>query len=653
VQLLYGVRIDANRFTTRPDNDPDAAAAFGARTDFTPSPVTISPRIGFFRAFGTNGRTGIPGFGAPWGTIRGGIGLFRNDVAPSLIMPAVLSTQPNARRLLCVGPATPAPNWRAYLQAPSTIPAACDGNAESPYSAPSRNLTLVARGWSPERSWRANLALNAFLIPKRVRTTAEGVYSLSLGQESVRDLNFSAVQRFTLPNEANRPVFVGPGSIVPTSGALTSRESRRDARFGTVSALTGDLRSAARQLILTVIPAPGDQLGRFTDWRLAYTLQSVREQSRGFSGTTADDPTRVQRGRGSLDARHQITASISARVGTLFSLATSAHVTSGLPYTPLVAGDVNGDGYWNDRAFVFDPAAADTAARSMAPLMVSAPARVRSCLTAQTGRIAARNSCEGPWTTTWNAAAVLNPQRLGWDNRVQLSISVTNVLAGLDQALHGDAKLRGWGQPGAADPTLLTVRGFDPATARYRYAVNPLFGDTRGSFTAARRPFSITVEARVELGRELTAQAVDQLMAVRKTARVTVDRLKGELLQSVFNPVRGLVQARDSLTVLTSDQSRALGVLERRVTAEQDSIVAPLARRLVSGELDRVGTGRIVAEVLEVERRLFDAVVRGMRDARELFTPEQIAEFPPALRASFDIRRLESQRPVRGFEPNY
>src|SRR5690348_17913161 len=36
-------------------------------------------------------------------------------------------------------------------------------------------------------------------------------------------------------------------------------------------------------------------------------------------------------------------------------------VRSGSLFTPMIAGDVNGDGYLNDRAFVFDPArVADT-----------------------------------------------------------------------------------------------------------------------------------------------------------------------------------------------------------------------------------------------------------------------------------------------------
>ena len=90
--LRRRVRVDANAFTDRPANNGDVESKFGARTDFVPRIVDVSPRIGFFRAFGTNGTTGIPGFGAPFGNIRGGFGLFRNDVAPTLVAPAMLAS---------------------------------------------------------------------------------------------------------------------------------------------------------------------------------------------------------------------------------------------------------------------------------------------------------------------------------------------------------------------------------------------------------------------------------------------------------------------------------------------------------------------------------------------------------------------------------
>jgi len=42
-----------------------------------------------------------------------------------------------------------------------------------------------------------------------------------------------------------------------------------------------------------------------------------------------------------------------------------------------------------------------------------------------------------------------------------------------------------------------------------------------------------------------------------------------------------------------------------------------------------------------------------MVEVSKIFTPEQIADFPPALRSSFDIESLRVQRPKRGFFPAY
>ena len=50
---------------------------------------------------------------------------------------------------------------------------------------------------------------------------------------------------------------------------------------------------------------------------------------------------------------------------------------------------------------------------------------------------------------------------------------------------------------------------------------------------------------------------------------------------------------------------------------------------------------------------LFDIVLDGMREARSIFMPEQINEFPPLLRSSFDIERLKAARPTAGFDPQW
>jgi len=515
---------------------------------------------------------------------------------------------------------------------------------------------MIDDGFRPQRSWRANLALNTFVVPKLVRATVEGVYSLNLHQQSPLDLNFGAVERFSLPDEAARPVFVGPSSIVPATGALTSRDSRRDPQFATVTSLGSDLRSTTRQLVLTIFPAPGDQLGRFTHWQAAYVYQRVNEQTRGFNGSTDGDPLHVDWARGPLDVRHQFTVSVSTRVGSLLSVATTARFASGMPFTPMVSGDINGDGFTNDRAFVFSPQTADSAVASgMHRLVAESSDRVRACLGRQVGHVAAKGSCEGPWTATMNALVNLNPERLGWQNRAQISLSLTNVPAGLDALLHGASRLHGWGQPAASDPTLLFVRGFDASANRYRYEVNSRFGDTRPSRTSVRSPFLVTLEARVQLGRDYTRQAIEQTLApgrTRKGDKLTEGQLKQRLASAVYNPVRGLLQAKDSLSVLTNEQLRALTQLDRLVTVREDSVVTPVARYLASLPV-RYNETEVHNRILAMAGALFDIVVDGMRTARGIFTPEQIAEFPPFLRASFDIKRLMSARPTAGFDVDY
>ena len=88
------------------------------------------------------------------------------------------------------------------------------------------------------------------------------------------------------------------------------------------------------------------------------------------------------------------------------------------------------------------------------------------------------------------------------------------------------------------------------------------------------------------------------------------------------------------------------------MTAKEDSIITPAAEWLASLPTSYNET-EVLSRVLVMMNQLFDVVVDGMRQAREIFTPEQINEFPPLLRASFDIRRLMAARPTAGFDPQW
>jgi hypothetical protein len=357
-----------------------------------------------------------------------------------------------------------------------------------------------------------------------------------------------------------------------------------------------------------------------------------------------------------MDARHQVNASLTLRAKDLFSLALWSRFSSGTPFTPIVAGDINGDGLVNDRAFVFTNNAPDSAVRAgMSSLLVNAPKRIRSCLTQQLGTIAARNSCEGPWTATTNAVMTLNPQKLGMQNRVTLTLQIANVPAGLDELLHGPDHLQGWGQSAFSDPSLLTVAGFDPSRNAFRYQVNQRFGDTRLTRTAARAPFLITIDARVQLGHLFVTQAVDQAMAPgrsRPNERLTAAQLKQRATQSVFNPVSQLLAAKDSMTILTKPQLAQLTALQRKLNAQTDSIWDPVVEYLAKQPKD-YDKRAVMDTVYAAQLRMFGRIVATMREVKEILTPEQVQELPPFMMLAFDEKALMLTRPTMAFFPAF
>jgi hypothetical protein len=650
--LVYGVRAEGIGFNDAPEYNPAIDNFFGVRTDHTPREVHLSPRAGFSLGIGNRGTAGITG--APLYFVRGGVGEFRNSTAATLIAPAMRATGlPDAvTQIQCVGAAVPTPDWAAFERDPSTIPTQCVGGASS-FASTQPNVFLIAPDFAAQRSWRGNLAVSGPFLTKWVVVGIEGIYSNNLHQQSPLDLNFNGQQQFVLASEGSRPVFAAAGSIVPTTGAVTNRDSRLFQQFGSVTELTSNLRSESKQLIFSLTPL--QFLPGFT-WNLSYALQSVREQSRGFGGTTNGNPLDVEWARSTLDARHQINASITLRARDLFSLSFYSRFSSGTPFTPIVAGDINGDGFVNDRAFVFNGSASDSAVRAgMQSLLATAPKRVRNCLTRQSGEIAARNSCEGPWTATSNAVITLNPQKLGMQNRVTLTLQMANVPAGLDELLHGPSHLQGWGQSSFSDPSLLTVSGFDASKGAYKYQVNQRFGDTRLTRTAARAPFLITIDARVQLGHLFVTQAVDQAMAPgrsRPNEKLTPAQLKVRASQSVFNPVSQLLAAKDSMTILTKPQLAQLTALQRKLNAQTDSIWDPVVEFLAKQPKD-YDRRMVLDTVYAAQLRMFDRVVAAMREVKEILTAEQIRELPPFMLLAFDEKALMLAKPTMAFFPAF
>jgi len=404
-----------------------------------------------------------------------------------------------------------------------------------------------------------------------------------------------------------------------------------------VSDRVSDLRGDTRQLTAYVVPNIPFRVGFFT---LGYTYADARSEARGFDQSTALDPRTVEWATNGFTPRHQflVQAARSFFSGK-FALTTFTRISSGLRYTPTVGGDVNGDGWFGDRAFVFDPARVGDAALSqgLKDLMTNGSSSVRNCLTSQTNTLAGRNSCVGPWFASMNASLYMsNVPRT--NNRMSLSLNLSNPLGGIDQLLHGTDHLRGWGATPFMDGTLYQVRGFDAAARRYTYQVNPRFGNTSPSASTLRSPFRMTLDVRMNLGHDAQEQDVILKMRVKpavKGTRATADTLKNRYMNSLSSNAfmdiyKLMLRYADSLA-LSRDQSEKVQARQKMLIARADTVFGGLAAYLA--KLPENYSAKDAAKhVTDASTAMWDIIYAEGPWIKELLTPGQLRLLPGGLR---------------------
>ena len=649
-QITYGLRLDAAHFQGNPTFNPALDSIFSARNDAVPRGVYVSPRLGFSWTYGTNPQIG--GFeGAQRGSrgqISGGIGQFQNLPNSQLIAAAVDQTglPSAAQQLSCIGDGVPLPDWQQYLLSTGSIPTTCTGNVSS-FSSTVPNVSLFAPDYTPQRSWRANLNWNMPVLNNRFRLSSGATYSLNLNQQSQIDLNFNHVVRFTMPTE-DRPVFVNPSSIFPTTGAILSRDARVTQNYAQVTDYLSDLKSHSTQLSFGVAPIAFNSAFQ---WSATYIWQKVVDETRGFqNGGTGSDPYNIQWARGDRDARHQITYNVGYTFHQAVSVSAFGRFQSGNPFTPTVSGDVNGDGYNNDRAFLYDPnKTADPAlAAAMKNLLTTAPSSVRDCLTKQIGTIAGRNSCEGPWSAALSLRVSVVSQALKIPDRATITLGIANPLTGIDALVHGSNNLHGWGAPSFTDPNLFFVRGFDPATQTYKYDVNPRFGASRQGSALNLAPMQLTLEVRLDVGPERERQ--DLFLRLRsgrggRGNKLSETQIKQQYLRTYSNPFETMLRQQDSLG-LSDAVADSIAILNKTYGKTIDSIWTPIAKYLAALP-DKYDLDEAYDRVRSAENLMIDKMAIFGPTAKSLLTAEQIRKLPPFIALFLDNQALRQIRPGR------
>lgn len=632
LSLVGGARMDVNAFLARPAYNPGVEQAFGLRTDDVPDGLSLSPRLGFvWRYTPTIGYTSLSASGASVNRgsaqLRGGIGKFRGVLSPTSVADALSFTglPGSAQQLLCIGAAIPAPTWTSFSA--DVAPTSCRSGASS-LADTARAITTFARSFAPSESWRANLGwTSSQLLYSYVAVDA--TYSRTSHVGSTIDLNFDGASRFTLADEGNRPVFVSTTSIVPATGAVSPLDARQSASFGRVADRMSDLHADARQLSATVMPNIPLPLGVLI---FSYTYVDSRGEARGFDGATGGDPRIIESAPSSFMPRHTVSAQWAHFFATPhLTVSAMFRAASGLPFTPMVQGDINGDGAANDRAFVYDPSTVQDAqlASGLRALVSTGPGTARKCLEAQVGHVAARNSCTGPWGSTMNTSLIISdlPKT---DGRTRILINLANMTSGLDQLLHGNDKLHGWGLTPLPDPTLYVVRGFDPTTRRFLYDVNPRFGSSSPSTTTRRSPFRVTLDVEVGLGTTPDQQRVEQNIRVRPSltgTRASADTIKARYLRTAGTDIYAqMLRMSDSLA-LSRVQTERFQARQKVLRQRADSIYTELATYLarLPDRFDAKEAARVVSDTRD---SLWQTIRAERPFVLETLTPGQVRLLP-------------------------
>jgi hypothetical protein len=518
LRVTAGLRYQGTSFPDDPQRQQIVADTFGFRNDFLPAFTGISPRLSFSYDFGRGE-----------GVLRGGAALLVGR-APTVLAGNAVQTERPLLQISCAGTAA-APTLN-----PATIsemlgstdgqrnPASCRTGA-APSGRP--EFTIFAEDFELPKTLKTSIGYER-LLATDTKIGIDFVYSRATDQFTVKDLNLGArscqptqtagafrnrdyeniASCFTLANEGSRPVFVPRAGFNPRAvfAGATANSRNTVNTFDRVYYNVSDGEAEAYDVTISVDQRIGSRLNFSANygWVHAYDNSSFSccTSNEGFgTETTASNPNRIGDfgdedlgwGISRFERRHTFASNFLWRAPYGILLSGIWRSQSGLPYTPTVDGDINGDGQsFNDRAQVGGVQLNTAADTDKLNTLLSR----HSCLQEQQGQIAARNSCRGPWFHSLNMrlSKEINTVR---GQRVEILADVFNVLNGLN------SDWGKWMDVFTASTNLYRAERFDQATGNVVYSVNytaPSGTTPESGFGVARPTGFEPYQFQVQLG---------------------------------------------------------------------------------------------------------------------------------------------------------
>jgi hypothetical protein len=430
--LRFGLRLDAPYVLDRPGRNEDVAATFGRNTGQVPSgAILLSPRIGLNWQSGGVLRT----------QVRAGAGLFTGQLPYVWLANAFHDTGLRSEVRACFG------RWNGFNPTTSNVAPPFDPRDPAPtcLNGPptvARTVTVFDEDFHYPQYAKVSLAADRELTPS-LAASVEVIFGTAIHQVALRELNIARQDTALGPlrgyggtdrlhyGAASAQGFE-PNRILPDYGQVLLVTNGSGDRSWSIS---GELR--------------GSLTGRL-DFRAGYaygrsydrmSLTSVDLIGAFGSTPTHGDPNEPPLTPSNFDRPHKV---VLALYGTPIPGLDDTEVSvlytgeSGLPFSYVYRGDLNGDGYPSlgkasdrDNDLVYVPAdPLEVPAGPGTTVRLAAALAMDPCLRRFSGRMLLRNQCRSPWQ---NRLDLRLAQRLRVGGAaVRIEADLVNVLNLLD-----------------------------------------------------------------------------------------------------------------------------------------------------------------------------------------------------------------------------
>jgi hypothetical protein len=428
--------------------------------------------------------------------IRFGAGIFASDINNYILINNLVFDGKHSATVDVRSPNIPAVDFAGYRADPSTIP-----------TLTAFQLPTINTNGDDARVpvlYKANISYSHYFTPQ-LKIGITGFANLARNNYFYVDRNMAAQPFFTLPNEANRGVYV-PLNTMPANGSGDWLQGRISNRLGRVL----ELNSAGRVNNFALVIDGTYQYYKDGNVSFSYTFNDTRDNT-SFNGNVAntatlslpvkDNPRDLSKMSYSDNQfRHKVV--IYGALPTFYGVSVGVRYSGigGTRYSLLSGANSNADfvSGTNDLAFVFDPSKSDVPANVQSGLTAilnnpDASESIKDYIRSSYGSIAERNGGINDFFGIIDLR-VSKKFKLVKTHGVELSADIFNFANllnkkwGVNKSL-GNQSLYAIGIPASgANPA---VPAFDSSIPRFNYRVN-----TAGIVNPSGDPFQLQVGLR-------------------------------------------------------------------------------------------------------------------------------------------------------------